>query len=119
MLNLANIYKKYRSKLLTFVKGQVNIEEDAEDIVQNVFLHLTLQDKAQEVENVLAWLYKVAKNSIIDFRRKAKEVEIPQLKLQDEGGDFLVDFTEMLADDEDNIPRYIYALWFGKSFNKP
>ena len=109
--NITDIFNKYKNKLLAYAKGQVGIEEDAEDIVQDVFLHLTLQDKATEIENVLSWLYTTARNSIIDFRRKAKEVEMPQIKINDDGDEFLLDVTEILADNDSSPEKeYIRSL---------
>lgn len=38
--NVADIFKKYRQKLLAFIRDKVQKEEDAEDILQDVFLRL-------------------------------------------------------------------------------
>ena len=72
------IYSKEFSKLLNFIKSRINPIEDAEDILQDVFLKALVNiNSLQSVDNLIAWLYRVAKNRIIDTYRKKSRNNIP------------------------------------------
>jgi DNA-directed RNA polymerase specialized sigma24 family protein len=45
----------------------------------------------EPIEQVGAWLYRVARNRIIDRFRKKKEVELPELSSEDEDEHWLDD----------------------------
>jgi RNA polymerase sigma factor (sigma-70 family) len=63
------------SRLRNFIRRRVADREDAEDILQDVFYELVEAYRMLEpVEQVTAWLFRVARNRIIDlFRRKQRE----------------------------------------------
>jgi len=62
-------------RLLGFIRKRVDDEGDAEDILQDVFYELTEAYRLMKpVEQVGAWLYRVARNRIIDrFRKRRPE----------------------------------------------
>src|SRR5438445_10147031 len=74
-------------RLFHFIRKRVDDEGDAEDILQDVFFELIEAYRLMKpVEQVGAWLYRVARNRIIDrFRKKRPEVEVP-LHANEEGG---------------------------------
>ncbi|WP_196886269.1 sigma-70 family RNA polymerase sigma factor [Aureivirga sp. CE67] len=57
--------------LLSFVKKRINNREDAEDITQEVFYKFS-KAAFDEKSNFKSLLYRIAKNSIIDYYRKKK-----------------------------------------------
>lgn len=59
--------------LLSFVKSRVNSEDDAEDIVQDVFSRLYEGNLIETIEDMTAWLYRAARNKIVDFYRKRRQ----------------------------------------------
>lgn len=59
--------------LLGFIRKRVKSDADAEDILQDVWFQLSSIINSQPVEQLGAWLYRVAKNKIIDRYRKKKE----------------------------------------------
>ena len=59
--------------LLSFVKSRVNSEDDAEDIVQDVFSRLYEGNLVETIEDMTAWLYRAARNKIVDFYRKRRQ----------------------------------------------
>ncbi len=65
------IQKEYR-RLFQFIRTRVDDQGDAEDILQDVFSELIEAYRLmQPIEQVGAWLYRVARNRIIDrFRRQ-------------------------------------------------
>ena len=71
--HISDAYNSEQKKLKGFIRKQVNTNEDAEDIVQDVFMSLTDGfDDLLNLTGVISWLYAVAKNKIIDFKRKKK-----------------------------------------------
>ncbi|MFD1819187.1 RNA polymerase sigma factor, sigma-70 family [Pseudarcicella hirudinis] len=65
--------QKERRRLLDFVRKRVPTEEDAEDLLQEVFFELIETYRLMKpVEQLASWLFKVARNKITDFYRKKK-----------------------------------------------
>ena len=64
-----------RAKLRNFIRKQVADPADAEDILQDVFYELVESYRMMKpVEYAAAWLFRVARNRIIDlFRRRKRE----------------------------------------------
>ena len=62
-----------RGKLFNFIRRRVSFQEDAEDILQDVFLQLVnMYDSIGSIDKVASWMYRVARNKIIDSQRKKK-----------------------------------------------
>lgn len=68
-----NTFLKEKDKLLGFIRGRVSSSEEAEDILQDVFVQfVTGFDTIESLDRVTSWLYSVARNKIIDrYRRDA------------------------------------------------
>src|SRR2546423_1419015 len=60
----------YSKRLFSFIKGKVKSNEDAEDILQDVFYQLTVS--TTPIEQLSAWLFTTARNKITDSYRKKK-----------------------------------------------
>ena len=69
------VVTRERSRLGRFIRGQVRDAAEAEDILQDVLLDFYAA--ADVIEQAGAWLYRVAKNRIIDRARKKKEEPLP------------------------------------------
>ena len=81
----AEIFKSYQKRLLNFIRGRVNVMEDAEDILQDVFYQFSRVDNLiNPIENISAWLYRAARNRIIDHHKKKKDEPLPTLYDEDE-----------------------------------
>ena len=65
--------RSQRSRLIEFIRRRVRTDEDAEDILQDVFYQLVSSYSITEpIEKLSAWLFAVARNKIIDWYRKRK-----------------------------------------------
>jgi RNA polymerase sigma factor (sigma-70 family) len=80
-----------QGRLRNFIRRRVADEADAEDILQEVFYELIEAYRlTKPIEQVGAWLYRVARNRIIDrFRKKKPEPFSAAGDPGDEGGDSL------------------------------
>lgn len=75
--SVQEVFKKEGDKLFRFIRSRVPTEEDAEDIFQEVFYQLAdAYVLAKEIRNGGAWIFRVARNKIIDFFRKHKTARI-------------------------------------------
>jgi RNA polymerase sigma factor (sigma-70 family) len=77
--HISEVIQQERRRLLHFIRNRVDDEGDAEDILQDVFYELTEAYRLMKpIEQVGAWLYRVARNRIIDrFRKKKPAAEVP------------------------------------------
>jgi RNA polymerase sigma factor (sigma-70 family) len=65
--------KDERARLRNFIRKRVADEADAEDILQDVFYEFVEAYRLMKpIERVGAWLFRVARNRIIDLYRKRK-----------------------------------------------
>ena len=99
--DLGQLIVEHRPKLKAFIRKRVRNSEDADDILQDVFYQLvkTVENSMNPIEQVSAWLYRVAHNLIINHGIKKHEDELPVYK-SDESDDILSDFSEILFSNE-------------------
>ncbi|MDR2718163.1 MAG: RNA polymerase sigma factor [Treponema sp.] len=78
------IYISLKQRLLNFIRSRVSRIEDAEDILQDVFYQFSRVDNIiNPIENISAWLYRAARNRIIDHHKKKKDEPLPALYDED------------------------------------
>jgi RNA polymerase sigma factor (sigma-70 family) len=84
--NIINAVRDYSKRLSAFIRERVNTDEDAEDILQDVWYRFARMMNSEPIEQVSGWLYRVAKNRIIDKYRKDKflSLEIDDSSDEDE-----------------------------------
>lgn len=102
-------FARERRRLRNFIRKRVADEGDAEDILQEVFYELVRSYRMmQPVEQVGAWLFRVARNRIADlFRKNRSEASaVPQAESLDE--DELPRIEELLPS-ADAGPEAAYA----------
>ena len=66
------LFVKQKNTLFNFIRGFVPSKEDAEDILQDVFYQFISYANIELIEKLDSWLFKVAKNKIIDKSRKKR-----------------------------------------------
>lgn len=97
---ITSTVRRYGRTLLGFIRGRVRNEADAEDILQDVWMQLAAQPEVEAIEQVGAWLYRVARNRITDRYRKKSSALLDDLAYEDDDGD--IGFRDiLLADDSD------------------
>lgn len=101
--SITNTIQQFGNKLFGFVRGKVKSNEDAEDILQEVWYQLLNFGNLSELENVGAWLYQVARNKVTDRFRKKSNASIEDYVFENENSEF--NFKEILLLDETNNPE--------------
>lgn len=69
-MELAAIYTEFNQVLLGFIKSKVNHQQDAEDLLHNVFIKVaTGIGDLHRKEKLQSWIYAITRNAIIDYYR--------------------------------------------------
>lgn len=91
------VYTRERRRLLGYIRNNISDKLDAEDILQDVFYQLTVgfQD-IRNLEQITAWLYRVADNRIIDLFRKKKAVPFSRMQPEHDGSDQPLSLADIL-----------------------
>jgi RNA polymerase sigma factor (sigma-70 family) len=70
---IAEVVDQQRSRLRNFIRKRVPDPGDAEDVLQEVFYELVEANRLlMPIEHVTGWLFRVARNRIVDLFRKKK-----------------------------------------------
>jgi RNA polymerase sigma-70 factor, ECF subfamily len=92
--SFGEFYQLYLNEIYRYILFRVNDHNEAEDLTAKVFLEawesLTGARHGQKIKNIRAWVYRIARNKVIDYHRTRKPEEPiddnPDKKLQ---GDWL------------------------------
>jgi RNA polymerase sigma factor (sigma-70 family) len=110
--NIASVVGQFGKRLLSFIRRRVVNEADAEDILQDIWQQLTITVDTEPIEQLSGWLFKVARNKIIDRTRKKKPESLESLLeifpgAGGDGGNADPDFAGILLD-ESHHPETAY-----------
>lgn len=86
--NIIEAVKNYGKRLFYFIRGKVGTDEDAEDILQDVWYQFSNVINSQPVEQTGAWLFRVARNRIIDKYRRQQPASLENEMTADEENEF-------------------------------
>jgi RNA polymerase sigma-70 factor, ECF subfamily len=91
--------EKHQNKLVHHAFFRVGIKQEAEDIVQNVIVKMYLErEKFININNSLAYVFKMVSNSCLDYHRKNKKTQI----------ELVDDYSEVLNEQmNDKLPMVI------------
>jgi RNA polymerase sigma-70 factor, ECF subfamily len=69
-MEVTKIYKEFHQQLLGYVKSKIRSKEDAEDILQNVFIRIAGNvDQLTDQFKLKNWMFTITRNAIIDYYR--------------------------------------------------
>src|SRR5512132_46160 len=91
---LSEAIEREQPRLRNFIRKRVADAGDAEDILQEIFYELVEAYRLMKpVEQVGAWLFRVARNRITDlFRRRSREARVTEpVKFNEQGEELLLD----------------------------
>jgi len=87
---IAETISRERGRLGNFIRRRVPDASEAEDILQDVFYEFVAAYRLPEsIEQVGAWLFRVARNRIIDRFRKKKDEPLPEVLGEGDEGSWL------------------------------
>src|SRR4026208_2333527 len=99
---ISKVVKREQSRLYSFIRRRVADPLDAEDILQDVFYELVEANRLlMPIEHVTSWLFRVARNRIIDrFRKKKPEsLQLEELIPSADAGPGLEYIRRVVADE--------------------
>ena len=103
---LAEAIQRDEPRLRSFIRKRVLDMQDAEDVLQDVFYELIQAYRLMKpAEQVTAWLYRVARNRIVDLFRRKKTVSLNEPT----GEDWDAPSLEDLLPSADAGPEAVYA----------
>ena len=107
-LNISEVVKLYGNQLTGFIRSRVASDEDAEDLLQEVFYQLAEADRLMKpIDHIVSWLFTVARNRIIDLYRKKKPDLLEEIFNDDEEEPEIDALGALLADNNDT-PEIVY-----------
>jgi RNA polymerase sigma factor (sigma-70 family) len=114
--NIIQAIKSYSKQLFGFIRSRVPTNEDAEDILQDVWYQLSNQTAPEEIDSMSGWLHRVARNKITDKYRKKKEDRLDDAVNNDDDDELhIADF--FLADDDDADAKELQQLFWETLFD--
>jgi RNA polymerase sigma factor (sigma-70 family) len=104
---IADVFRREHSRLRNFIRRRVPDPRDAEDILQDVFYRLVEANRLlMPIEHVTGWLFRVARNRIIDSFRKKRPESFSDVAVADEEDELPL---EDLLPAPDAGPEVLYA----------
>lgn len=88
-----------RNRLFNFIKTKVSDTGDAEDILQDVFFQLWQgYHTIESLEKLTSWMFRVARNKIIDRYRKQKPEAFSNMQIVGDEGEAPLLLSEIISD---------------------
>lgn len=113
-LKIVDAVQQYGKRLFGFIRSRVRTDEDAEDILQEVWYQLLSIADSEPIEQLSAWLFRVSRNRIIDRQRKHKPQPIEDLAFEDDEGEVV--YPEALLAAELNPEMELENAYFRETF---
>ena len=83
IVGLDDAYRTFRKGLLTFLRSNVREPTTAEDLLHEVFVKATRAlEGGERPANLSAWLYRIARNTLIDHVRRERPAEALPVNLE-------------------------------------
>ncbi|GBD05605.1 ECF RNA polymerase sigma factor RpoE [bacterium HR20] len=98
---LEQLYRTDRKKLLGFIRQRVKTQEEAEDILHDVFANVlaAAQTVDKPIENVASWVFTAVRNRIIDSYRKKKTDAFSDMLTPSQVDEGVESFENFIADE--------------------
>jgi RNA polymerase sigma factor (sigma-70 family) len=113
--SIVSAVSSYGKRLFGFIRKKVKSDEDAEDILQEVWYQLSNVVNLGEIEQVSGWLFKVARNKITDSYRKKSTESLEELGYEDDDNSWnFKDF--LLADTSDPETEQLREVFWEELF---
>ena len=105
---ISEVMAEQGSRLRNFIRKRVPNEADVEDLLQDVFYELVEANRLlMPIDHLTGWLFRVARNRIIDLFRKKRPENFGEVATRDEDGELFE--IEDLLPSPDAGPEAAYA----------
>ena len=105
---ISDVITREQSRLRSFIRRRVPDPRDAEDILQDVFYRLVEANRLlMPIDHVTGWLFRVARNRIVDLWRQKKIESFGDASIANED-DELLSLDELLRS-SDAGPETLYV----------
>lgn len=92
---VTKLWETYSDQVFYYLNKRINDDEVARDLLQDTFQKVWVhKERLDQVENPKAWLFNIARNTLIDYTRKRKEEPTD-------------DFTVLAANDETAVSKSV------------
>jgi RNA polymerase sigma factor (sigma-70 family) len=97
---IEELFKNDRKKFLGFIRQRVRSQEEAEDILQDVFTNVLAASRnvQRPIENIASWVFTAVRNRIIDSYRKKRAETFSELQTPGQAEDGVDSFENFLGD---------------------
>jgi RNA polymerase sigma factor (sigma-70 family) len=110
--NITSVVKDYGRKLFGFIRGKVRSDEDAEDILQDVWYQFSNMTNLDEVESISGWLHQVARNKVTDRYRKRTTDSLEDFEYTDDEGELHIrEILSMDVSDNADMAMFKEVFW--------
>jgi RNA polymerase sigma factor (sigma-70 family) len=105
---ISEAVSREQPRLRNFIRSRVPDPRDAEDILQDVFFELVEANRLlMPIDHVTGWLFRVARNRIVDLFRKKQPESFSDSDTLDEESE-VMHFEDLLPSPDDG-PDALYA----------
>lgn len=114
--SIKHTVQNYGKRLFSFIRSRVKSDEDAEDILQDVWFQLSSIIDIGTIEHMSSWLFRVSKNKIVDKMRKQTTLSLDDMIYEDEEGEII--YPEAFFADKTNNETEFDKEYFKEAFFK-
>ena len=105
---ISEVMAEQGSRLRNFIRKRVPNEADVEDLLQDVFYELVEANRLlMPIDHLTGWLFRVARNRIIDLFRRKRPENFSEVAVRDEDGELFE--IEDLLPSPDAGPNALYV----------
>lgn len=99
-LQIEHLFINDRKKFLGFIRQRVRSQEEAEDILQDVFTNVLAASRKVEkpIENIASWVFTAVRNRIIDSYRKKRAETFSDMQTPSQSEDGNDTFENFIGD---------------------
>lgn len=109
---LVEIVSDYGARLRNFIRSRVPSEEDTDDLLQEIWYQLSGFVDLDEIESISGWLYRVARNKIIDRYRREQPLFLEDQLFEDDDGSWSL--KDILLGSEDQQDSFFQDLFWNE-----
>ena len=105
---ISEVVRREKARLLNFIRRHAPNPRDAEDVLQDIFCELVEANRLlMPIDHITGWLFRAARNRIIDLFRKKRPESFSNIAVADQDGELLQ--LEDLLPSPDAGPEALYA----------